>query len=120
MAKVHRGNIGEKAADSAILGFMSAVGDFFPHADPMHLEPITGEQVRLGITVSPDNTAGLDGVQKGDLAILSPHACDWLAAFLNSIEAGADWPDFAPKAGLPFCPRAAMLPHLWTSASSRY
>ena len=101
-AKVHKGNIGEKAADSAILGFMSAFGDFFPHADPMPLEPITGEQVRLGIAASPDNTAGLDGVQKGDLAILSPYACDWIAALLNSIEAGAAWPDLCTQGRLAF------------------
>ena len=36
-AKVHKGNISAKAADSAILSFMSAFGDFFPHADPMPL-----------------------------------------------------------------------------------
>ena len=30
LAKVHKGNINEKAADSAILSFMSAFGDFFP------------------------------------------------------------------------------------------
>ena len=101
-AKVHKGNIGEKAADSAILGFMSAFGDFFPHADPMPLEPITGEQVRLGIAASPDNAAGLGGVQKGDLAILSPYVCEWLAALLNSIEAGAEWPDLCTQGRLAF------------------
>ena len=101
-AKVHKGNISVKAADSAILSFMRAFGDFFPHAEPMPLELITGEQVRQGIAASPDNTAGLDGVQKGDLAILSPYACDWIAALLNRIEAGAAWPDFCTQGRLAF------------------
>ena len=68
----------------------------------MPLEPITGEQVRQDIAASPDNTAGLDGVQKGDLAILSPYACEWLAVLLNSIDAGADWPDLCTQGRLAF------------------
>ena len=58
--------------------------------------------VRLGIAASPDNTAGLDGVQKGDLAILSPYACEWLAAMLNTIEGGTDWPDLCTQCRLAF------------------
>ena len=63
-AQVHQGNIGERAADSAFLGFMTAFGEFFPHAEPTTLEPITGELVLQGIAASPDNTTGLNGVQR--------------------------------------------------------
>ena len=101
-AKVHKGSISVKAADSVILSFISAFGDFFQHADSIPLELIIVDQVRQGIAASLNNIAGLDGVQKGDLAILSSYACEWLAAMLNTIEAGADWPDLCTQGRLAF------------------
>ena len=41
-------------------------------------------------------------MQKGDLATLSSYACEWLAAMLNTIEAGADWPDLCTQGRLAF------------------
>ena len=56
--------------------FSEVVGPLFaPHT----LKPITGAQVAIGIAKSPDNSCGLDGVRKGDLASLSPLACEWMA-----------------------------------------
>ena len=119
-AQLQQGNIGERAADSAILGFVSALGGYFPHADPSTLVPMTGEQVRLGIDASPDNTAGLDGVQKGDLATLTLYGCEWLAAFFNCLKVGAEWPDLCTQGRLAFLSKGGDAASPWTFESFQF
>ena len=103
------------SANSEQLLFQSLQASFGEHVfkhEAHILKPITGTQVSIGIAKAPDNSCGLDGVRKGDLASLSPLACEWLANLFNCIEAGAQWPhqtlcgrlEFLAKGGDDFNP----------------
>ena len=59
----------------------------------MSIPQLTTQHLKEGIYHMPDNAAGLDGVQKGDLTILSDAALEWIVAMLRAIELGAPWPD---------------------------
>ena len=91
-APIHAGSV---SANSDQLLFQSLPASFGEHVfkqEAHTLKPITGAQVSTGIAKAPDNSCGPDGVRKGDLASLSPLACEWLASLFTCIEAGAQWP----------------------------
>jgi hypothetical protein len=89
---IHNGNVSKHAEKCLFASLRANYGQHCFDQEAFPLDPITGQQVRAGIVKSPDNSRGLDGVSKGDLAILSGLGCEWLAALFNFIEGGAEWP----------------------------
>ena len=91
-APIHAGNVSAHTEQLLFKNLHASFGEHVFKQDPHSLMRITGAQVSAGIAKAPDNSCGPDGVRKGDLASLSPLACEWLASLFNCIEAGAQWP----------------------------
>ncbi len=91
-APINAGNVSGNSEQLLFQSLHASFGDHVFKQEPHTFKPITGAQVAIGIAKSPDNSCGLDGVRKGDLASVSPLACEWMANLFNCIEAGAQWP----------------------------
>ena len=117
---IHAGNVSSHTEKQLFRNFLSSFGEHAVKQDPHTLTPITGAQVSEGIAKAPDNSCGLDGVRKGDLASLSPLGCEWLASLFNCIESGAQWPHQTLCGRLAFLAKGGMTSTPWTTERFRY
>ena len=53
---------------------------------------LLGKDLQEVAMAGVESAAGMNQWAPGDLKLLSPHAFEHLATFLNMIEAGAEWP----------------------------
>jgi hypothetical protein len=90
--KIHMGNLGPASQKDAGRFFTEKYGCHMVSQDEFKIPDLTTEHLKEAIQNMPDNAPGLDGVQEGDMAVLSDGALDWLVAMLTCIEDGAPWP----------------------------